>query len=76
MNEKRYTEDGFLIVSESDRCASWEKDAQPCRCGCAEDCFFCKFSDFRTPEYRERMVDAAQTGKLYSVCRNEKNKNQ
>ena len=74
MNEKKYTEDGFLIVAESDRCALWEKDDYPCRYGCAKDCFFCRFSDFRKPDYQGQMEMKPQNDKLHSVCHHEKNK--
>lgn len=74
MEQSNYTADGFRIISESDGCPLWEKESLPCRCGWAKDCFFCKYSDFRTSEYRERMEAESRTGKLYSVCHNEKNK--
>ena len=74
MNNKKYTENGYLIVSESDKCTFWEKDTPPCTTGWNPDCFFCRYADFRKPEYRQRMQDVSTKGKLYSVCRNEKNK--
>ena len=74
MAQYSYNQEGFRIVSESDRCPLWEKGSQPCRFGWAEDCFFCRFSNFRTPEYWERIDAETRTGKLHSLCRNEKNK--
>ena len=73
MEEKRYTKDGCLIVSELSRCPFFEKDASVKR-ACAEDCFFCKFSDFRKREYIEKVESEALSGVLYSVCHNDKNK--
>ena len=74
MNEVKYTEDGYLIVSETDKCPLWEKDTKPCRSGWTRACFFCKFSDFRTEEFI-RQAEAMPCGtKLYSVCHNEENR--
>ena len=71
--ENRYSDDGYLIVSELSRCPFFEKeDASPR--SCSTDCFFCKFSDFRKREYIERVETEARGGVLYSVCHNEKNK--
>ena len=72
--EKRYAEDGCLIVSELWQCAYFEKDASVSASSCCKDCFFCKFSDFRKREYIERVESEARKGVLYSVCHNEKNK--
>ena len=74
MNEKKYTEDGYLIVSESDKCPLWEKDTVPCCFGHINDCFFCKFSEFRTAEYIRKVENVPKIGRWYSVCHNEKNK--
>jgi len=74
LNEKKYTEDGYLIVSESDKCSLWEKDTRPCMTGWNPDCFFCKYADFRKAEYIARTNDAPVRKKLYSVCHNVKNK--
>ena len=74
MIEKRYSESGYLIVSELSRCSLFEKDECAPK-GCLEDCFYCKFSDFRKREYIERIETKAREGVLYSVCHNEKNKN-
>ena len=74
MIEKKYTPDGYLVVSEFDRCSFFEQGeaaSQPC---CGDDCFFCKFSDFRKQEYIEKVKTDARHGVLYSVCHNEKNK--
>ena len=73
LTEKRYADDGFLYVSELDRCPLFEKDESDRRCS-REDCFYCKFSDFRKREYIERVESEARKGVLYSVCHNEKNK--
>jgi hypothetical protein len=54
LNEKKYTDDGFLVVSESHTCPLWEKDSKPCRSGWTHDCFFCKFADFRSEEVIRR----------------------
>ena len=75
MDEKKYANDGFLIVSENDTCPLWEKDTKPCRSGWTRACFFCKYADFRTEEFIRRAEEMPRGEKLYSVCRNEKNKN-
>ena len=74
MNEKKYTKDGYLIVSEMDTCPLWEKDTSPCRCGCNDHCFFCRFSNFRTEEFIRKAEEMPRGEPLYSVCRNEKNR--
>lgn len=74
LQEIRYTEDGYMVVSELDRCPFFEKDAVVARSCDGEDCFFCKFSDFRKQEYIEEVKTQARKGVLYSVCHNEKNK--
>ena len=74
MEEKKYAEDGYLIVSESDRCSLWEKDTIPCRSGYTKACFFCRYADFRTPESIRRAEEMPRGRKLVSVCQNEKNK--
>ena len=74
MNEKKYTQDGYLIVSEMDSCPLWEKDTIPCRCGWNNRCFFCRFADFRTEETIRRTEEMPKGTMLCSVCRNEKNK--
>ena len=48
-----------------------EAASQPC---CGDDCFFCKYSDFRKQEYIEKVKTDARRGVHYSVCHNEKNK--
>ena len=73
MEEKRYTKDGYLIVSELSRCPFFEKDESAPK-SCGADCFFCKYSDFRRREYIERVENEARGGVLYSSCHNEKNK--
>ena len=73
MTENKYTPDGYLVVSELDRCPMFEKDESVRRCD-NEDCFYCKFSDFRKREYIERVETEARKGVLYSVCHNERNK--
>ena len=73
MTEKKYSNEGFLIVSELSRCLFFEKDESVGRCS-SEDCFYCKFSDFRKREYIEKVETEARRGVLYSVCHNEKNK--
>ena len=71
--EKKYDNNGCLIVSELSRCAFFERDTSVSRF-CNEDCFYCRFSDFRKREYIERVESEARKGILYSVCHNEKNK--
>ena len=72
--EKIYADDGCLIVSELGKCPFFEKDSALARSGCSEDCFFCKFSDFRKREYIAQVETESRRGVLYSVCHNEKNK--
>ena len=74
MSEKKYTDNGFLIVSESDTCPLWEKDTRPCKSGWTRACFFCKYADFRTDETIRRAEEMPRGEKLYSVCCNEENK--
>ena len=74
MDEIKYTDDGYLIVSESHTCPLWEKDTTPCRSGWTRACFFCKFADFRSEEVIRRTEAMPRGTKLYSVCHNEKNK--
>ena len=73
LTEKRYASDGCLIVSELSWCAFFERceSSRPCD---GDDCFFCKFSDFRKQEYIEEVRSKGRKGVLYSVCHNEKNK--
>lgn len=74
MEDKKYTDDGYLIVSETDKCPLWEKDTVPCRSGRTNACFFCKYADFRTEEFIRRAEEMPRGEKLYSVCRNTGNK--
>ena len=73
MNEKKYTNEGLLVVSESDTCPLWEKDTKPCRSGWTRACFFCKYADFRTPEFIRQAEEWPRGEKLCSVCRNDQN---
>ena len=73
MTEKRYSHDGYLIVSELSHCPYFERDASADRL-CGGDCFFCKYADFRKREYIERIESEPPGGVLYSICHNEKNK--
>ena len=74
MIDKKYTEDGYLIVAETDKCPLWEKDIVPCRSGYTKACFFCKFADFRTEETIRCTEEMPRGTKLYTVCQNEKNR--
>lgn len=74
MDAKKYTEDGFLIVTETDKCPLWELDTIPCRLGYTKSCFFCRYTDFRTPESIRRAEEMPRGRKMYSVCHNEKNR--
>ena len=73
MTEPRYTDEGYLYVSELDRCPLFEGDESARGCQ-GEDCFYCKFSDFRKQDYIEKVETEARRGVLYSVCHNERNK--
>ena len=74
MDEKKYRSDGYLIVSETDKCPLWEKDTVPCSSGRTKACFFCRYADFRTEETIRRAEEMPRGTKLYSVCQNENNK--
>ena len=74
MDENKYTDEGYLIVSEGHTCPLWEKDTKPCRSGWTRACFFCRFTNFRTEEIIKRAEEMPSGTKLYSVCLNEKNK--
>ena len=76
MEEKRYAEDGYLIVSELYRCPFFEKDSAVIKSCCSEDCFFCKYSDFRKMDYIRQLEESPKKGALYSICHNESNKKQ
>jgi hypothetical protein len=71
--KKKYADDGSLIVSELGHCAFFEKDSSCERLCGGEDCFFCKFSDFRKRKYIEKVNRENHLGILYSLCHNEKN---
>ena len=73
LEEKRYTVDGYLVVSELSRCNLFEKDPSARLCNNV-DCFFCKFSDFRKREYIEDLNKETRGGVMYSICHNEKNR--
>lgn len=49
MNEKKYTPDGYLIVSEMDSCPLWKKDTIPCKSECNNRCFFAGLVNFAHP---------------------------
>lgn len=72
MNDKKYDENGYLIISEMDTCPLWEKDAIPSAFDCTKDCFYCRFADFRTEETIIHAKGIPRGTKLYSTCRNEK----
>ena len=72
MDEKRYDAEGLLRVSELDRCPYFEQDPSARLCS-SEDCYFCRFSDFRKREYMETLGKETNVGVLYSVCHNAKN---
>ena len=74
MTEKRYADNGYLIVSELEKCSLFEKDESAECLYNVDDCFFCKFSDFRKRDYIEQVKSEARKGVVYSVCHNEKNK--
>ena len=74
VNEKKYDEDGYLIISETDSCSLWEKDTIPSAFVCTKDCFYCAFSNFRQDEYMQSLGDKEKGEKLYSICHNEVNR--
>jgi len=74
LDEKKYRSDGYLIVSETDKCPLWEKDTVPCSSGRTKACFFCRYADFRTEETIRRAEEMPRGTKLYSVCQNENNR--
>ena len=74
MKELKYTDDGYLIVSELHNCPLWKKSSIPCYSGCNHDCFFCEYADFRKPEYLSELKNKPAEEKLYSVCHNEGNR--
>ena len=74
MGEKKYTEEGYLVVAETDKCLLWEIDTKPCRSGWSPACFFCRYADFRTEETIRRTEEMPRGTKLYTVCQNEKNR--
>ena len=74
MNDKKYDENGYLIISEMDTCPLWEKDTVPSIYRCTQDCFYCRFADFRTEETITSAKEIPRGEKLYSICGNEKNR--
>ena len=74
MNEKQYTDDGFLVVTETDTCPLWEQGERSKIISPLHDCFFCKYSDFRTIEFIQKVENVPKTGKWQSPCHNPKNK--
>ena len=74
MNDKKYNTEGYLIVTEMESCPLWEKDTNPCRTGWNKDCFFCRFADFRTKDFIDKVESEPKDGVWFSVCHNEKNR--
>ena len=72
MKTAKYTDDGYLIVSELDSCSLWEKDSVPCYAGCEHDCFYCIHAEFRKDKFIENTRGKPPGETLYSICRNEK----
>ena len=73
--DKKYNPQGYLIVSELGTCPLWQKDDVPGYLVCEHDCFYCVFSDFRQEDYIRSLEGKDKTEMLYSICRNEKNRN-
>ena len=74
VDELKYTNDGYLIVSELYKCPLWKKSSIPCYSEYDHDCFFCEYSDFRKTEYMLEVMDKSPLERLYSVCHNEGNR--
>ena len=74
MDSAKYTNDGYLIVSELDSCPLWEKGNMPCYASCEQDCFYCTYAEFRDEKYIESVRGKPPGEKLYSICHHEKNK--
>ena len=74
MEEKQYTDDGVLVVTETDTCQLWEQGEQSNQILPLHDCFFCKYSDFRTIEFIQKVENVPKTGKWQSPCHNPENK--
>ena len=72
MKEKKYDANGFLLVSELQKCPYFEKHPSVRLCN-HEDCFFCKYSDFRKQDYIDSVKTEARKGVLYSICHNRRN---
>ena len=73
--EKKYTQDGYLIVTETDTCPLWELGAESKLFSPTKDCFYCKFAEFRTQAFIEKVDGVPKKDKWDSVCHNEKNRN-
>ena len=74
MGEKKYTEEGYLVVADTDKCLLWELGSESRTYPSTTDCYYCKFADFRTEEFRIRAEEMPRGEKLYSVCRNANNR--
>ena len=74
MGEKKYTEEGYLVVAETDKCLLWELGSESRTYPSTTDCYYCKFADFRTEETIRRTEEMPRGTKLYTVCQNENNK--
>ena len=74
MDEKRYTKEGYLIVTETDTCGLWELEARSGSFSPTRDCFYCKFAEFRTEEFINKVEGLPKKDKWDSVCHNEQNR--
>ncbi len=74
MSTSKYTNDGYLIVSELDSCPLWKKDSAPCYASSERDCFYCTYAEFRKDEFIKSVRSKPPGEMLYSVCHNEKNR--
>ena len=72
--EEKYNKDGWLIVSELGECPFFERNPSVSS-SYSRDCYFCRFSDFRRPDYIEAARPDPVRGELYGICHNENNKN-
>lgn len=62
------------MVTETDTCPLWEPGEQSKLILPLHDCFFCKYSEFRTIEFIQKVENVPKICKWQSPCHNHKNK--
>ena len=74
MIDQKYTENGYLVVAETDKCPLWELGSESRTYPSTTDCYYCKFADYRTEEVKTRAKEMPRGEKRHSVFKDKKNK--